>query len=117
MMFTPQSSRRPEHSAGPRPTHMVPCAIGSGECGVVTGIANIERSIRILDSLAHALESRRLTMHAGGRSLQVTLGNDQVSFSLTGITEIDPHVPTLRGLDGAEFGRTEGTLNPVADIW
>ena len=38
-------------------------ATGSGECGVVIGIANVERSIRVVDGLARALESRGLALH------------------------------------------------------
>ena len=49
--------------------------------------------------------------------MQVTSGEDQVTFSLTERTEIDPHVPTLREPAGAERWRTDGTLNPLADIW
>jgi hypothetical protein len=48
--------------------------------------------------------------------MQVTSGEDQVTFSLTERTEIDSHVPALRELAGAERGRTDGTLNPLADL-
>lgn len=92
-------------------------ATGSGECGVVIGIANVERSIRVVDGLARALESRGLALHGEGRSMQVTSGEDQVTFSLTERTEIDPHVPTLREPASAERWRTDGTLNPLADLW
>jgi len=92
-------------------------ATGSGECGVVIGTANIERSIRVVDGLARALESRGLALHGAGRSMQITSGEDQVTFSLTERTEVDPHVPTLRELAGVERRRTDGTLNPLADLW
>lgn len=73
-------------------------AVGEGECGIIVGIASIERTIAIVDSLARALEQRGLALEPRGQRMRVAIAVDDVEFLLSEVTRWVPYEPTTHEL-------------------
>jgi hypothetical protein len=73
-------------------------ASGPGCCGTEIGIASLERTIAILDSIGRALDARGLKLEPNGNCMRVALAGDNLTFSLVERIEKQNHVPTLEEL-------------------
>ncbi|WP_413992430.1 hypothetical protein ACMDCR_10245 [Labrys okinawensis] len=69
-------------------------ATAEGMCGATVGCASVERVIFVLDRLAQALDAKQMPMICTGKAMQVAVGRDSVTFTLSERTQLVPHVPT-----------------------
>jgi hypothetical protein len=83
-------------------------AIGEATCGVKVGCASVERVILVLDRLANALDAKQMPMMVTGKAMQIAVGKDTATFSLTERTQRVSHVPTSAEL--AEEARRQEQL-------
>jgi len=69
-------------------------AIGAGLCGISVGPDCVERTIRILDMIARALDKQGLSLQPAENSMKVVSGSDELSFSLIEHVQRHKHTPT-----------------------
>jgi len=69
-------------------------AIGPGLCGVIISVSSVERSIFILNALAHGLEVVGLSLAAEGNKMSVHKASEQLSFTLLERTKRVKYIPT-----------------------
>ena len=77
-------------------------ASGPGCCGTEIGVASLERTIAVLDSIARALDARGLKLDPIGNCMRVALAGDNLTFSLVERIEKRNHVPTMEELANEE---------------
>lgn len=77
-------------------------AHGQGHCGIEVGAGSVERTIAILDAIAHALDARDLKVEPVGNCMRVALPPDSLTLSLVERIEKRNHVPTLEELSREE---------------
>lgn len=87
-------------------------ATGPGYCGVVISATSAERSILILDALAHGLEQVGLTLTPEGDKMSVVRGKDALIFTLLERTKRVKYVPTPE-----EIAREELRKEKQARAW
>lgn len=63
-------------------------------CGVVVHPDRVERAITFLHNLATLLEADGLHLQPQGERMKITVGADDVTFTLTERTRREPHIPT-----------------------
>lgn len=69
-------------------------ASGHGCCGIEVGVASLERTIAVLDSIARALDARGLKVEPVSNCMRLALPPDSLTFSL--VERIEMRVPADR---------------------
>ena len=92
-------------------------ADGQGHCGIEVGAGSVERTITILDAIAHALDARGLKVEPLGNCMRVALPPDSLTFSLVERIEKRNHVPTMEELSREERRRKKQERDAHLGIW
>ena len=92
-------------------------ASGPGCCGTEIGVASLERTIAVLDSIARALDARGLKLEPIGNCMRVAIASDNLTFSLVERIEKRNHVPTMDELAKEERLRKKQERNAQLGIW
>lgn len=92
-------------------------ADGHGHCGIEVSSGGVERSIAILNAMAHTLDARGLTLEPAGNCMRVTLPPDSLTLSLTERIERQNHVPNTEELSKEERLRLKEERNVRLGIW
>jgi hypothetical protein len=92
-------------------------ASGHGCCGIEVGVASLERTIAVLDSIARALDARGLKVEPIGNCMRLALPPDSLTFSLVERIEKRNHVPTMAELAKEEQLRKKQERNARLGIW
>ena len=82
-------------------------ASGPGCCGTEIGVASLERTIAVLDSIARALDARGLKLYYIGNCMRVAIASDNLTFSWCSGIEKRNHVPTMDELAKEEAATKE----------
>jgi hypothetical protein len=92
-------------------------ASGHGCCGIEVGVASLERTIAVLDSIARALDARGLKVEPVSNCMRLALPPDSLTFSLVERIEKRNHVPTMEELAKEEQLRKKQERNARLGIW
>jgi hypothetical protein len=88
-------------------------ATGTGMCGVIVHVDHAERVIAFLHSLATALEAVGLQLQPDDTRMKISVGPDQVVFTLTERTRRVKHIPTKE--EQALYDRQQTKRQRAAD--
>lgn len=87
-------------------------ATAPGQCGVIVGVASVERACFFLDALARTLDEFGLSLTADGEKMSVQKGADKISFTLLERTRRLKYIPTPE-----EVAREEKRKEKQARSW
>lgn len=77
-----------------KPSDNVIYASNSNHCGIEVGVASVERTIVILDAIAHGLNQQGLALEPAGTKMRVSKGPDELTFNFIERVETQKHIPT-----------------------